>query len=128
MPKAPRDVRHITTETPRVLVVDGSKVVRKLIGDLLKADLPGVDVTGCAGQTEAEAALASGPFDLVTTSLSLPDGERGATALVAGASLAIAGSDAAKLLKLLDALEELDDVQKVHSNADIDEAALAEAM
>jgi CheY-like chemotaxis protein len=75
MPKAPRDVRHITTDTPRVLVVDGSKVVRKLIGDLLKADLPGVDVTGCAGQAEAEAALAGEPFDLVTTSLSLPDGD-----------------------------------------------------
>ena len=42
--------------------------------------------------------------------------------------VAVAGADAAKLLKLLDAIEELDDVQKVHSNADIDEATLAEAM
>lgn len=75
MPKAPRDVRHITTDTPRVMVVDGSKLVRKLIGDLLKADLPGVEVVGCAGLAEAEAALAEGPFDLVTTSLALPDGD-----------------------------------------------------
>lgn len=75
MPKAPRDVRHITTDTPRVMVVDGSKLVRKLIGDVLKADLPGVEVVGCAGLAEAEAALAEGPFDLVTTSLALPDGD-----------------------------------------------------
>lgn len=34
------------------------------------------------------------------------------------------GDDVPKLLKLLDALEELDDVQKVHANLDIDEAAL----
>ncbi len=39
----------------------------------------------------------------------------------------MAGKDARKLLKILDDLEENDDVQKVHSNADIDEAALAEA-
>ena len=75
MPKAPRDVRHITTDTPRVMVVDGSKLVRKLIGDVLKADLPGVEVVGCAGLAEAESALAAGPFDLVTTSLALPDGD-----------------------------------------------------
>ncbi len=42
------------------------------------------------------------------------------------ASVHIDGEDVAKLLKLLDALEDLDDVQKVHSNLDIDEAALAQ--
>ena len=42
--------------------------------------------------------------------------------------IAVAGKDAEKLLRLMDMLEELDDVQKVHSNADIDEAVLAEAM
>jgi YebC/PmpR family DNA-binding regulatory protein len=40
----------------------------------------------------------------------------------------VAGREAEQLLKLIDALEDLDDVQKVHSNADIDEAVLAEAM
>jgi transcriptional/translational regulatory protein YebC/TACO1 len=30
-------------------------------------------------------------------------------------------------LNLLDTLDDLDDVQKVHSNADIDEAVLADA-
>ena len=32
------------------------------------------------------------------------------------------------MLKLLEMLEELNDVQKVHSNADIDEDIIAEAM
>lgn len=40
----------------------------------------------------------------------------------------VAGKDAEKLLKLMEMLDELDDVQHVHSNADIDEAVLAEAM
>jgi transcriptional/translational regulatory protein YebC/TACO1 len=39
----------------------------------------------------------------------------------------VEGPDAAKLLKLLDTLEDLDDVQKVHTNADIDEDSLVEA-
>ena len=39
----------------------------------------------------------------------------------------LAGAEATKLLKLLDALEDDDDVQTVSANADIDEAALAEA-
>lgn len=39
-------------------------------------------------------------------------------------TMRVEGDDASKLLKLLDALEDLDDVQKVHSNLDIDEAAL----
>lgn len=69
------NVRHLTTDAPRVMVVDGSKLVRKLIGDMLRADLPDVNVVGCAGLAEAEAALAEGPVDLVTTSLSLPDGD-----------------------------------------------------
>jgi YebC/PmpR family DNA-binding regulatory protein len=47
-------------------------------------------------------------------------------AMVPKTTLDVAGSDAAKLVKLLDALDDLDDVQNVHTNADIDEAALAE--
>jgi YebC/PmpR family DNA-binding regulatory protein len=39
--------------------------------------------------------------------------------------IAVEGKDAERLMKLLDALDELDDVQKVHTNADIDEAVLA---
>jgi YebC/PmpR family DNA-binding regulatory protein len=42
--------------------------------------------------------------------------------------VSVAGKEALRLVKLLDVLEDLDDVQKVHSNADIDEAVLAEAI
>jgi transcriptional/translational regulatory protein YebC/TACO1 len=42
------------------------------------------------------------------------------------ASVHVDGDDVTKLLKLLDAIEDLDDVQKVHSNLDIDEAAFAQ--
>jgi CheY-like chemotaxis protein len=70
-----RDIRHLHTDTPRVMVVDGSKLVRKLITDVLKRDLVGVEVVACADLAEAEAALAEGPVDLVTTALVLPDGE-----------------------------------------------------
>jgi YebC/PmpR family DNA-binding regulatory protein len=47
--------------------------------------------------------------------------------MIARTTVDVKGDDAAKLLRLLDALDELDDVQKVHTNADIDEAALAAA-
>jgi transcriptional/translational regulatory protein YebC/TACO1 len=38
----------------------------------------------------------------------------------------VEGPDAEKLVKLLELLEELDDVQKVHTNADLDVDSLAE--
>ena len=46
---------------------------------------------------------------------------------IAKNEVSVSGKDALKLLKILDALEENDDVQNVHTNADIDEAELAEA-
>jgi CheY-like chemotaxis protein len=69
------DLRHLVSETPRVMVVDGSKLVRKLIGDVLRRELPGVDVVGCGDLAEARAALDAAPIDLATTSLVLPDGD-----------------------------------------------------
>lgn len=65
--------RHISSETPRVMVVDGSKLVRRLIEGLLIKDLPGATVISCGTGEEAKAALSSGVIDLVTTSLRLPD-------------------------------------------------------
>ena len=65
--------RHITSENPRVMVVDGSKVVRRLIEQLLKADLPGVTVLSCETGAEAKQQLEAGVVDLVTTALRLPD-------------------------------------------------------
>jgi CheY-like chemotaxis protein len=72
---AHHELRHLISDAPRVMVVDGSKLVRKLIGDVLVKELPNVEVVGCAGLAEAQAALATGPFHLVTTSLALADGD-----------------------------------------------------
>lgn len=47
-------------------------------------------------------------------------------AMIPRASVHVDGEDAARLLKLLDAIEDLDDVQRVYSNLDIDESALAQ--
>jgi DNA-binding response OmpR family regulator len=70
-----QDLRHVVSDAPRVMVVDGSKLVRKLIGDTLMRELPGTQVIGCAGIAEARAILAEGAVDLVTTALVLPDGD-----------------------------------------------------
>jgi YebC/PmpR family DNA-binding regulatory protein len=48
-------------------------------------------------------------------------------AMVPKATVDVSGEDQQRLLKLLDALDELDDVQKVYSNANLDERAFAEA-
>ena len=65
--------RHITSDTPRVMVVDGSKVVRMLIGQVLAKDVPGVTVIACETGAEARQALQDGVVDLVTMALRLPD-------------------------------------------------------
>ena len=70
-----QDLRHVVSDAPRVMVVDGSKLVRKLIGDTLLQELPGTQVIGCANIAEAREILAQGAVDLVTTALVLPDGD-----------------------------------------------------
>ena len=65
--------RHISSDEPRVLVVDGSRVVRQLIERVLKAELPHAVVIGCGSGADALAQLSSGVIDLVTTALRLPD-------------------------------------------------------
>ena len=70
-----QDLRHVVSDAPRVMVVDGSRLVRKLIGDTLLQELPGTQVIGCANIAEARAILAEGAVDLVTTALVLPDGD-----------------------------------------------------
>ncbi len=70
-----QDLRHLSSTAPRIMVVDGSKLVRKLIGDVLTRELSDTVVVPCAGIAEARAALAEGAVELVTTSLVLPDGD-----------------------------------------------------
>ncbi|WP_426683553.1 response regulator [Xanthomonas translucens pv. undulosa] len=69
------ELKHLISDASRVMVVDGSKLVRKLIADVLHRELPDVVVVGCASIAEARAALEAGPVNLVTTSLALPDGD-----------------------------------------------------
>ncbi len=64
----------------RILVVDGSKLVRRLIGDVLHKELPEAEVIAADGVAAARDALATAPVDLVTTSLVLPDGDGAAVA------------------------------------------------
>lgn len=64
---------RLLTDAPRVLVVDGSRVVRKLISRVLKAELPGVEVVDCGSGAEAKVVLGEGVFDFITISLRLPD-------------------------------------------------------
>ena len=71
----PQALKHLVDDAPRVMVVDGSRLVRKLIADVLQRELPAVEVVGCASSAEARAALDAGPVSLVTTSLTLSDGD-----------------------------------------------------
>ncbi len=65
--------KHLQSESPRIMVVDGSRVVRKLIEQVLVKALPQAEVVACASGAEAQAALQTGPVDLVSTALQLPD-------------------------------------------------------
>jgi CheY-like chemotaxis protein len=66
-------LRHIASDNPRVMVVDGSKVARTLISRVLEKGLPGATIIACETGAEAEQALHAGVVDLVTTALRLPD-------------------------------------------------------
>ena len=48
--------------------------------------------------------------------------------MVANSEVGVGGRTGERLLKLLDALDDHDDVQQVHSNADLDESVLARAL
>ena len=53
--------------------------------------------------------------------------EKAEIAMIPKNTVKVEGKDADSVLKLIEALEDLDDVQKVEGNFDIDEAALAGA-
>ncbi len=70
-----QDLRHLDNAAPRVMVVDGSKLVRKMIGDVLVREVADAELVACGSIGEARDALAQGAVNLVTTSLLLPDGD-----------------------------------------------------
>jgi transcriptional/translational regulatory protein YebC/TACO1 len=106
-----------------------------------------LDASRSAEDATLEAALEAGAEDfvrdgdqyVVTTAPAdlhtVQDGLKGKGLAIESAEIAmvpkntvkVEGADAEKILKLVEALEELDDVSKVFSNFDIDAATLAEA-
>ena len=82
-----------------------------------------VELRGTEDVLEGTARLAVGQ-DALKAGVEFSEAE---LTFIARNEIAVKGKDGERLLKLLDALEESDDVQKVHSTADIDEAVLAEA-
>jgi YebC/PmpR family DNA-binding regulatory protein len=73
--------------------------------------------TSVAGFHAVQDALRAGKYVFESAEL----------AMVPKNTVKVEGSDATRLLRLMEALEELDDVSKVSSNFDIDAATLAEA-
>jgi YebC/PmpR family DNA-binding regulatory protein len=106
------------------IVVDASRYTEEAVFEA-SIEAGAEDVTGDGEEFVISAGVSE--FNAVQ------DAVRGAGIEVASAELtrvaknevSVAGKDAEKLIKLMEALDELDDVQKVHSNADIDEAVLA---
>lgn len=64
---------YLQTDAPRILVVDGSRLTRSLIAQMLGKALPRAEVVACASGEEACRTLETGAVDLVTTALHLPD-------------------------------------------------------
>jgi YebC/PmpR family DNA-binding regulatory protein len=75
-------------------------------------------VTDSTSLHEVQAAMESAGIEPSTAELSM----------VPSNEIDVGGRDAEKLVKLLDALDDCDDVQKVYSNGNIDESVLEEAM
>ncbi|MFO7603757.1 MAG: diguanylate cyclase [Gammaproteobacteria bacterium] len=61
--------KHIT----RILIVDGSSVTRSLLARTLREEIHDVEVVGCENGKQALPLIESDKFDLITTSLMLPD-------------------------------------------------------
>jgi transcriptional/translational regulatory protein YebC/TACO1 len=116
-----------------VTVLDASAVLAFLKGE------PGEEQVEQALEAGAEDFVRDGDVYVVTTSPAtfhtVQDSLRNAGLQVESAEVAmvprntvrVEGADADRLLKLMEVLEELDDVSKVFSNFDIDASQLAEA-
>ncbi len=74
--------------------------------------------TDAASLHEVQGALAEAGLTVASAQLTM----------VAKSEVGVGGREGARLLRLLDALDDHDDVQQVHSNADLDESVLARAL
>lgn len=64
----PLDLQH-----PHLVVVDGSKLVRKLLTGMMSKILPDAVMTECENGEQAKAVLLAQPVHLLVTALALPD-------------------------------------------------------
>lgn len=137
------DVRHILTKNFGTLGTTGS-----VAWQFERKGQIAVDATANAEDAVFEAAIEGGAEDvaqegdefLVSSEVGsfhgVQDALKGAGIEVLRAELAwvaqnevrVEGKDAEKLIRLIDALEDCDDVQAVSSNGDIDEAAFEQAL
>ena len=58
------DIRHVVSDAPRVMVVDGSKLVRKLIGDVLAKSLGSDNAINVVHATVAALKLLQRPEEV----------------------------------------------------------------
>jgi YebC/PmpR family DNA-binding regulatory protein len=133
------DVRHILSKNGGNLGTSGSVAWMFDRKGQISVDAARYDegaVMEAALEAGAEDMEADGESYTVTTDATdfhtVQDGLRTAgiewqdaeLAMVPKTTIRVEGKDAERLVKLLDALEDSDDVQKVYANADIDEDAL----
>lgn len=132
-------VRHAFTKAGGNLGTDGSVAyLFSQVGQISFA--PGSDedtIMEAALEAGAEDVVSNedGSVDVITTPEKFIDVKQALAALEPGdaeiiqrpsTSVTLDADDAGKMFRLLEALEDLDDVQEVHSNADISEETLAE--
>ena len=137
------DVRHLLNKHDGSLGTNGS-----VAWQFSRRGQIFVDATAYAEDAVFEAAIEGGADDvgqegdeyLVTTEATSLHDVRSALvgagiepstvelSMVPDNEIDVTGRDAEKLVKLLDALDDCDDVQKVYSNGNIDESVLEEAM
>lgn len=66
-------MHETATERARIIIVDGSRVARRVIAEALARELDGPELIHCASGAEALMTLEHGQADLMTTALRLPD-------------------------------------------------------
>jgi YebC/PmpR family DNA-binding regulatory protein len=136
------DVRHVLNKQGGSLGTSGSVAWQfDRLGQIY------VDASRYDEESTLEASLEAGALDVqrdgdvhvITTDLpsfsAVQDklGKQGITimeaelAMVPKTTVDVKGDDAQRLVRLMDALDDLDDVQRVYSNANVDDAAFEQA-
>ncbi|MBY0276370.1 YebC/PmpR family DNA-binding transcriptional regulator [Candidatus Binatia bacterium] len=107
-----------------VLIVAGDTLDEERVVEVT-LDAGGDDVSGADGRWEVTTAPET--FEAVRDALDKAGAtiESAEVTMVSSNTVAVAGDDAQRLLKLLDMLEDHDDVQAVSVNADLDEEEVA---